>query len=182
MAGSSNLARQGHTVRSLRQRGAQRPGHRRAARVRPGRSRRAGAAGRLSEEALPSAGRGVSANDLTAEFHFLRLAVGLTDPCGPYLRELCSGLRGVAHAEGFLSTRRVARGELQTRGRGSQLWLRRAGLGSPPLPVAPGGRMVPVMEPPGRNAPQTPQPDAQPPKGAGLRQQRGWLASLPEPM
>lgn len=131
MAGSSNLARQGHTVRSLRQRGAQRPGHRRAARVRPGRSRRAGAAGRLSEEALPSAGRGVSANDLTTEFHFLRLAVGLTDPGGPYLRELCGGLRGVAHAEGFLSTRRVARGELQTRGYGSQLWHQAGWAGEP---------------------------------------------------
>lgn len=130
MAGSSNLARQGHTVRSLRQRGAQRPGHRRAARVRPGRSRRAGAAGRLSEEALPSAGRGVSANDLTAEFHFLRLAVGLT-PADPICGSCAVASGGVAHAEGFLSTRRVARGELQTRGCGSQLWHQAGWAGEP---------------------------------------------------
>lgn len=181
MAGSSNLARQGHTVRSLRQRGAQRPGHRRAARVRPGRSRRAGAAGRLSEEALPSAGRGVSANDLTAEFHFLRLAVGLTpaDPiCGS-----CAVASGGSHTRKAFSARGDWRGvSSKLVGAVHSSGTRRAGLGSPPLPVAPGGRVVPVMEPPGRNAPQTPQPDAQPPKGAGLRQQRGWLASLPEPM
>lgn len=69
---------------------------------------RAGAAGRLSEEALPSAGRGVSANDLTAEFHFLRLAVGLTpaDPiCGS-----CAVASGGSHMRKAFSARGEWRG------------------------------------------------------------------------